>query len=173
MGLGMAAMFAPAEVLPTGVGVAVFGAVGAWFAGRAVQARRAARPLVGDCAVPTPAAAPLPPPPDRPLHHVVAAAAMVLMLLAHAPVDAGALGHAHAAPVPGPLALLALPLAAWFVWCTLRCADLLVHPDGAHLAGSAADGAVVLAPLLVAVRLVTVAHVVMGAAMTVMLLTVV
>jgi hypothetical protein len=157
MGLGMAAMFAPpADPVPAPVWMAAFGASAAWFA--AVALRRGC-------------------PEAR--HHVVASGAMLFMLLAghsHAPGSAGAAhaGHLGSGAI-GLASVVALTLVGYFAWHVLRCAD---HLGPAAAAAAVADdvgpdGAIALRPpalALTAPRTGVLAHLVMAAAMAVMLL---
>lgn len=157
MGLGMAAMFAPPlDPVPAPVWVAAFGASAAWFAPVALRRR---------C------------PEAR--HHVVASGAMLFMLLAghsHAPGSAGAAhsGHLGSGAV-GLASVVALALVGYFAWHVLRCADRLgpaaevaAVPEGVGPDGTVALRAPALA--LAAPRTGVLAHLVMGAAMAVMLL---
>lgn len=157
MGLGMAAMFVPLlDPVPAPVWVAAFGVSAAWFAAVALRRR---------C------------PEAR--HHVVASGAMLFMLLAghsHAPGRAGAAhaGHLGSGAI-GVASVVALALVGYFAWHVLRCADRLgpAAQPAAVPVGVGPDGTVALrapALALAAPRTAVLAHLVMAAAMAVMLL---
>lgn len=173
MALGMAAMFSPVgDPVPAPVWAAVFLLSGAWFAALVL---RSGSPgvLGGDAA-----------------HHVAGSAAMLFMLgSGPAPADGGSpAGHAAhgggAAGLLGLASVVAIVLAGYFAWHTLRCADRLRSARigsphvGSPRIGSGAGtepgpgGPVALrrAVSLGSPRLTAGAHVAMAAAMTCMLL---
>lgn len=158
MGVGMAAMFSPlGDPMPAAVWVAVFGLCGAWFGSTAL--RVPSGPVHAD-AVP----------------HVIGSGAMLFMLLgAHGGGVAGT-GAAHAGHVghgggpdggPGLASLVAIVLAGYFAWHVLRCVDHL-----RALPAPAVDAGAVRLRLVTVrdARVAAAAHVVMAAAMAVMLL---
>lgn len=164
MGLGMAAMFVPAaDPLPRPVWVAAFLVVAAWSAAACFRARS----LAGDAG-----------------HHTIGAVAMLVMLSEHAHGAVGAPGavdpgHAHhggGASAGEPLlqSAVALALAAWFLADIARRlvrASTDLAPVGvpeAAGAGTAARGPAWRRP--VTVRRDAAPHLVMSAAMTVMVL---
>ncbi|WP_300011603.1 DUF5134 domain-containing protein [Pseudonocardia sp.] len=159
MGLGMAAMFVPAaDPVPAPLWVAVFVVSGSWFGAEVLRAGT----LLGTAG-----------------GHVAGAAAMLFMLLgghdhaaaAGGPVDPGHAHHAAAGGGSGGLlvTLAALVLAAWFVADLVRIATHRTVPEPA---APVAEGAVAVAVTARAtgVELPVVGHVVMNAAMLVMLL---
>lgn len=144
---GMAAMFLPAaDPLPRTAWLVAFLAIGAWFAAAALRRGPGVREAG---------------------HHVVCAGAMVFMLLAHGSAVAG---HAHhgALAAGGPVTLVltgaALLLAAYFVAHAVR------HLTSPACAAPGATGAVTVLDRVATARAEPVTHVVMGAAMAVMLL---
>ncbi len=165
MGVGMAAMFSPmGDPVPGPVWTIVFVACGAWFVAVALRAGT----MVGDAG-----------------HHIVGSGAMLFMLVG---------GHSHAAGLggaghPGPgggaglVPAVAMVLAGYFGWHVLRCADRIQacvagHGDAARPANSVVPGsgpavAVAIRSSRTAVgspRPPAVAHLVIGVAMTVILL---
>jgi hypothetical protein len=159
MGVGMAAMFSPVgDPVPAPVWAGVFTLCGAWFAADALRSPAGRRR-------------------DDAVHHVIGSGAMLFMLLgAHGGGVAGT-GAAHAGHVGhgggpdggfGLSSILALVLAGYFAWHVLRCADRLraADRDREPAGGSVA----VRTDVLRDVRAVALAHVVMAAAMAVMLL---
>ncbi|MHA6785068.1 DUF5134 domain-containing protein [Pseudonocardia saturnea] len=163
MGVGMAAMFSPlGDPVPAPVWVVVFGLCGAWFG--SVALRTPSGPVHADAA-----------------HHVVGSGAMLFMLLgAHGAGVAGT-GAAHAGHVGhgggpdgglGLASLVSIVLAGYFAWHVLRCVDhLRAVPAPAADAGAVRLRLVTLRPITLRdARVVAAAHVVMAAAMAVMLL---
>lgn len=164
MGIGMAAMFVPAaDPVPRPVWVAAFLVVAAWSAAACLRARS----LCGEAG-----------------HHTIGAVAMLVMLSGHAHGAAGTPGavdpgHAHDGGGAGagePLlqSAVALALAAWFLADITRrvvraSTDLALAgvPEGAG-ARTATRGPAWSRP--VTVRRDAAPHVVMSAAMTVMVL---
>lgn len=156
MGLGMAAMFSPlGNPVPGPVWTAVFVVCAAWFVAAVLRTRS----LSGEAA-----------------HHVVGSGAMLFMLAAgHDPAaPAGHAAHAaHDGGASGALGLAsvaALMLTGYFAWHALRCADRCRRPEPA---ASPPGSAVALrAPTwsLDAPQTAAAAHLVMAAAMAVMLL---
>jgi hypothetical protein len=170
MAVGMAAMSSPlGDPVPELVWATVFVLCGAWFAALAVRARS----VRGDAG-----------------HHVVGTGAMLFMLLSghsHAPGTGGSEHAGHLGHGGGPEGALgigsvaAIVLAGYFAWHVLRCSDRLrscalahaPNPAASAVAGPAPGGAVALRTPALSVRApqtAAVAHLVMGAAMTVMLL---
>lgn len=159
MGFGMAAMFSPAgDPVPGPAWMVVFGPCAAWFAAVALRS---------GC--------------SRARHHVVGSGAMLFMLLgghSHAPGAAGAAhaGHAGHAGGMGVGSVVAIVLAGYFAWHVLRCADRWgesAQPVPAVGGVLSADGTVAVrtpVPTVGAPRTAALAHLVMAAAMTVMLL---
>lgn len=157
MGVGMAAMFSPlGDPVPAPVWIAVFVLCGAWFAASAL------RSPAGRCRADA-------------VHHVVGSGAMLFMLLgAHGAgvagtgaVHAGHVGHGGGPDGGLGLASLAgIVLAGYFTWHVLRCGDRLRTDRPAPQEGSVT----VRTDVLRDARVVALAHVVMAAAMAVMLL---
>lgn len=156
MGVGMAAMFSPfGDPVPAAAWIAVFTVCGAWFAADALRHPAGSRRTDA-------------------VHHVVGSGAMLFMLLGgHGGGVAGTgavhAGHAGHGPEGGPVAssVVALVLAGYFAWHVLRCGDRL-RPLAAD--GPAGGSVAVRTSLLRDVRSVVLAHVIMAAAMAVMLL---
>jgi hypothetical protein len=169
MALGMAGMFAPAgDPVPAPLWIALFLLGGGWFGGLLLHARSIGA-LGGEAR-----------------HLLVGSAAMLFML--GADHDTGAVDGRHAAPAagaPGTAGLasaVALAFAAYFVLHTLRCADRLRATPGGERAGrpvlaaadpgpAAAIATVVRspAPTPCSTSVSATAHLVMTAAMAIML----
>jgi len=161
MSLGMAAMFSPVgDPLPRPLWTAMFVCCAAWFTTALLRS--------GSLAGESP-------------HHVVGSATMLFMLAAghaapgdDAPSHAGHAGHAaHDGGAAGTLGLAsvaALVLAAYFAWYALCCADRCRRPGPAGASAPPAGGAVAQVWSPAAPRIVVGAHLVMSAAMAVMLL---
>ncbi|WP_345602970.1 DUF5134 domain-containing protein [Pseudonocardia adelaidensis] len=139
MGAGMAAMFSPLDdPVPGPVWTLVFVLCLAWFGGAVLRSRT----FGGDAG-----------------HHVVASGAMLLVLAAgHGPGTTRTLGMAS---------VVALGLAGYFAWHTLRCADRCRRPEPA---APGAARAAVRARVLEAPGPAAAAQLVTAAAMAVMLL---
>jgi hypothetical protein len=175
MGFGMAAMFSPlGDPLPAAVWIAVFGLSAAWFAASVLRTGLEA---------------------DDAGHHVVCGVAMLFMLGIGLQAEAasGGAGSAHAHHGGGGAgawaSFVAIGLAGYFAWHVMRCGDrfaaarrvrqgVLVGAgapaDDAHGTSCAAYApAAEGAPLAVlrTPQAAAVAHLVMAAAMAVMLLT--
>ncbi|GAA4549324.1 DUF5134 domain-containing protein [Pseudonocardia xishanensis] len=181
MGFGMAAMFSPVgDPVPPAVWIAVFALSAAWFAASVLRTG-----LVADDAG----------------HHVVCGVAMLFMLGVGLQAEAGGAAGAHAhhgGGVAGPGAwasFVAIGLAGYFAWHVMRCGDRFAMARRARLAvpqpvtvgapapavetasvvpGCAAHAPAAEGSTLGALRTpqtAAVAHLVMAAAMAVMLLT--
>lgn len=162
MGLGMAAMFAPAaDPVPGAAWAVVFAVVGLWFGAVAVRE--------GDWA-------------GAAAHHAVGAAAMLLMLSSghdHTAAEGEPAGHAaHGGSVAGFgwTSVASVLLAGYFVWHLWRVLDgrRAATGDSPSVPGAGAAPAgpvgVVVRPRLLRVEAVTAAHVVMSGSMPAMLL---
>ncbi|MHA6792991.1 DUF5134 domain-containing protein [Pseudonocardia bannensis] len=165
MGFGMAAMFSPlGDPVPAPVWTTVFVLTAAWFAALALRSGFG----TADAG-----------------HHVICSGAMLFMLLTgahrHGAGAGHAAGHSTHAEVGGfgLASVAAIVLVGYFAWHVLRCIDRVSRPD--RCAGAAASprpaadggGAVALRPVRLSLRTprtAAVAHLVMGGAMTVMLL---
>lgn len=170
MGVGMAAMFAPADPVPGPVWVAVFAAAGLWFGAVAVRE--------GDWA-------------GGAAHHALGGVAMLLMLLSGhdhaAPTDGEHAGHAaHGGSVGGFgwTSVVSVLLAGYFVWHLWRVLDsrgtpaattAAVEPTAASTGpvGTVVPARPALRTALPSADTVTAALVVMSGAMAAMLLGVV
>jgi hypothetical protein len=164
MGVGMAAMFVPAaDPVPRPLWVALFVVVGAWFGAAAIRGGT----LTGEAG-----------------HHVVGAAAMLFMLIGHRHGSAGTPGavnpeHAHHAGAGGGspsllLTAVALGFTAWFLADLVRrFTHLTPAPAAVPVAAPVAAGVATpldSAPAPVLLPPHAVPHLVMSAAMAVMLL---
>ena len=156
MGLGMAAMFAPAlDPVPDPVWTAGFGLSFAWFGVAAVRSGT----VGGDAG-----------------HHVVGSCAMLFMLALGS--GAGAAAHAAhggvAAGARGVASLAALVLTGYFAWHALRCADRCRSSESASGSvpgpGAAAVALRARSRTFDAPQVAAVAHLVMAVAMAAMLL---
>jgi hypothetical protein len=173
MGFGMAAMFSPlGDPLPAAVWIAVFGLSAAWFAASVLRTGVEA---------------------DDAGHHVVCGVAMLFMLGIGLQAEAAG-GGAHAHHGGGGsgawASFVAIGLAGYFAWHVMRCGDRFAaarrsrigvlataggpsaderHASSCTAYAPAADGARLA--VLRTPQSAAVAHLVMAAAMAVMLLT--
>jgi hypothetical protein len=163
MALGMAGMFSPiGDPVPEAAWVAVFLLAGVGFAA-ALARTGSEHPLRGEVR-----------------HLTVGSATMLFMLGADHRADTGAGGHAaHTPTAPGMVGIasaVALVLAAYFVMHVLRCADRLraatvaaPAPIDGRRVGPVAVALAAPASERCSARTAAVAHLLMTAAMAVML----